>query len=302
MSPRAFVTLGVVLVVLSVAGVTAAALHGGGGASAAPAAAPCTPLAPGTHRIPVQTGRVPVVVHIPHGLRTGAPLVLALPGAGQSARAFAAYTGYSRLADSAHIAVAYPTASGARPLWNVTDAIPGHAQDVPYLRAVIPAVVRAACADPARVGVTGVSNGGGMSVRMACDAADLVAAAAPVAGGYGALPDCHPSRPVPVLEIHGTADEVVPYRGKGNPVRGDVASFLAQWRRLDGCPGAPRVRSVSEEVVELRSVGCAGGTEVIHDRVERAAHGWPGEAGITSARDRFSSTRRTFDFLSSFRR
>ena len=47
-----------------------------------------------------------------------------------------------------------------------------------------------------RVFATGVSNGGGMSARLACDAADLVAAAAPVAGGYGALPDCRPTRAV----------------------------------------------------------------------------------------------------------
>ena len=299
MSQRAILSLGVIVVVLSVAGVATAVVHRG---PAADPGAPCTPLGPGTHRITVERGRVPVVVHIPRGLMTGAPLVLALPGAGQSARDFATYTGYSRLADREHVAVAYATASGARPLWNVTDAIPGHAQDVPYLRAVIPDVVRAACADPARVGVTGVSNGGGMSARMACDAADLIAAAAPVAGGYGALPDCHPSRPVPILEIHGTADRVVPYRGKGNPVRGDVASFLAQWRRLDGCSGEPRVRGVADGVQELRSVGCAGGTQVIHDRIRGAQHGWPGESAITGREDRFSSTRRTFDFLSSFRR
>ncbi len=295
-----YVSLGVIAVVLCVGGVAAAVVHSRPAAGSAVAA--CTPMSPGTHRITVEQGRVPVVVHIPSRLMTGAPLVLALPGAGQSARDFADYTGYSRLADQQRVAVAYATASGDRPLWNVTDAIPGHAQDVPYLRAVIPAVVRAACADPARVGVTGVSNGGGMSARMACDAADLIAAAAPVAGGYGALPDCHPSRPVPLLEIHGTADEVVPYRGTGNPVRGDVASFLAQWRRLDGCAGRPRVSGVSEEIVELRSVGCAGGTQVIHDRVEGAPHGWPGEDELVTGPHDFSSTRRTFDFLTSFRR
>ena len=195
--------------------------------------------------------------------------------------------------------MAYATASGSRPLWNVTDHIPGRPLDVPYLRAVIPAVVRAACADPARVGVTGVSNGGGMSARMACDASDLVAAAAPVAGGYGALPDCHPSHPVPILEIHGTADTVVPYRGRGDPVRGDVASFLAQWRRLDGCTGPTVTRQLTRGVQELRSARCAGGTEVVHDRVAGAQHGWPGEADPDAD---FSATARTWEFLSSFRR
>jgi polyhydroxybutyrate depolymerase len=298
--PRAVVSVGVLVVVLSIGGVAMAVVHRDPAPSTS--AASCVPMKPGTHRILVEQGRLPVVVHIPPKLLTGAPLVLGLPGAGQSARDFAAYTGYSRLADQERIAVAYATASGTRPLWNISDQIPGHAQDVPYLRKVIPAVVRAACADPGRVGVTGVSNGGGMSARMACDAADLIAAAAPVAGGYGALPDCHPARPVPILEIHGTADEIVPYRGKGNPVKGDVASFLAQWRTLDGCTGEPQVRGVTDDVQELRSTSCAGGTQVVHDRVEGAPHGWPGEDDLTSGKEHFSSTRRTFDFLSSFGR
>jgi polyhydroxybutyrate depolymerase len=288
------VTIAASLCAVAVAGVAAAAaLHD------APPPAGCTPLSAGTHRIAVQAGRVPVVVHIPPHLRAGRPLVLGLPGAGQTAHDFAAYTGYSRLADAEHLAVAYATAAGARPLWNVTDQIPGRPQDVPYLRAVIPAVVHAACADPARVGVTGVSNGGGMSARMACDAADLIAAAAPVAGGYGALPGCHPSRPVPLLEIHGTGDQVVPYHGRGSPRRGDVGSFLEQWRDLDGCTGTPSERGVAPGVTELRSTRCADGTQVVHDRIAGEPHGWPGGSDLDAA---FSSTRRTFRFLVSFRR
>jgi polyhydroxybutyrate depolymerase len=298
LSRRSWRALGAVALVLVLAGCGAASAARP--AAKAAAGAPCVPLPAGTHRLVVQAGRVPIVVHIPPALRVGAPIVLALPGAGQTARDFADYTGYSRLADREHVAVAYATAAGSRPFWNITDA-PGRAADVPYLRSVVPAIVHAACADPDRVGVTGVSNGGGMSARLACDAADLIAAAAPVAGGYGALPDCRPSRPVPVLEIHGTADEVVPYRGKGNPVRGDVATFLAQWRRLDGCPAASRARPVNGEVLELRWTGCASGTQVVHDRVEGAPHGWPGEDRLGGGDD-FSSTLRTFRFLTAFHR
>jgi polyhydroxybutyrate depolymerase len=286
--------------VLALAGAAVAAVvHG---PAPARTAARCTPMHAGTHRIEVAQDRVPVVVHVPPHLLTGAPIVLALPGAGQTASDFAAYTGFSRLSDAERIAVAYATAAGSTPSWNITDHVPGRPQDVPYLRAVIPAVVRAACADPARVGVTGVSYGGGMSARLACDAADLVGAAAPVAGGYGALPDCHPSRPVPILEIHGTADGIVPYDGRGSPVRGDVASFLEQWRRLDGCTGPPRDRGVARGVTELRSTRCADGVQVMHDRVEGEGHGWPGAGDVDGGRGRFSSTRRTFDFLVSFRR
>ena len=78
--------------------------------------------------------------------------------------------------------------------------------------------------------VTGVSNGGGMAARAACELADRLAAAAPVAGGYGTLPACRPSRPLPVLEVHGTGDGVVPYAGKGPRRSGSVAGWLGMWR------------------------------------------------------------------------
>lgn len=274
-----------------------------GPASSAPHSAPraaCAPLPPGTRRIVVEAGRVPVVVHIPPGLPVGAPLVLGLPGARQTARDFASYTGYSTLADRQHFAVAYPTATGTRPFWNVTDA-PGQPDDVAYLRKVIAAAVTATCADPARVGVTGVSNGGGMSARMACDAPDLIAAAAPVAGGYGALPACRPTRAVPILELHGTSDTVVPYVGKGSTGSGAVSAFLAQWRHLDACGPTATTSRPYPTVTEIRWSACAGGAVVLHDRIAGQDHGWPGEDDLREY-ETFSATRRTFRFLSSFRR
>ena len=271
-----------------------------GDAAGPPAGAGCVSMTPGSHRLPAIDGRAPVVLHVGRSARPGAPLVLGLPGAGQTARDFATYTGYSALADRMGFSVAYPTASGSRPFWNISGSVPGKPDDVAYLRRVIVAAVRAACADPARVGVTGVSNGGGMTARLACDAADLIAAAAPVAGGYKSLPDCRPARAVPILEIHGLADRIVPYGGTGPQGAGSVSAFLTQWRRLDGCSGAPRVRTPRPAILELRWSACAQGTVVVHDRIRDAEHGWPGEGDLDDARG-FASTRRTWAFLSSFR-
>jgi polyhydroxybutyrate depolymerase len=296
-----------VVVIVGALGVIGSLLLGAGTASApatAPPATPraaapaCVPMTPGTHRLPSIDGRIPVVLHIGRRARPGGSLVLGLPGAGQAARDFAAYTGYSKLADRRGFSVAYPTATGSRPFWNMSGAVPGKPDDVAYLRKVIPAAVRAACANPARVGVTGVSNGGGMAARMACDAADLIAAAAPVAGGYKSLPSCRPSRPVAILEIHGAADQVVPYRGDRTGA-GSVPAFLSQWRRLDRCRGAARRLKPHSNVVELRWLHCAGGTVVQHDRITDADHGWPGENDVEGARE-FASTHRTWAFLRAF--
>jgi len=296
--------LGGVVVTLAAGGAVVAgtsAVPQPGRRTGAVAAAACIPLPAGTRRLGPIDGRVPVVLHIAPHTAAGAPLVLALPGAGQTASDFARYTGYSRLADERRFVVAYATATGDRPSWNISGTAAGKPDDVAYLRAVIGAALQATCGDPARVGVTGVSNGGGMSARMACDAADLISAAAPVAGGYGSLPDCHPARPVAVMEIHGTDDRVVPYAGTGTAGFGAVPRFLAQWLRLDGCPPKAARRTPAHGVDELRWAPCAAGTAVVHERVHDAEHGWPGTNDERGRRG-FSSTAQTWAFLSAYRR
>jgi polyhydroxybutyrate depolymerase len=269
----------------------AAALAAGGPAPA------CSVPAAGDHHIVVDGAHPAVLLHVPPGTAAKPrPLVLVLPGAGMTGRSMADYTGYSRLADRKGFLVAYPTASGKRPFWNVSGTLPGKPDDVAYLRQVIGTLTGpAACGDPAHVGVTGVSNGGGMSARLACEAADLLAAAAPVAGGYSTLPACEPKRPLPLLEIHGLRDEVVPYGGKGPSGAGAVGPFIDEWRGRDRCPGAPRRSAPAHNVLELRWK-CAKGRVVAHDRIVDAEHGWPGESSLKP----FSSTARTWRFLNSF--
>jgi len=82
---------------------------------------------------------------------------------------------------------------------------------------------------------------------------------------------------------------------------GSVPQFLAQWRTLDACVGPTQSRTPYSDVIEQHFSGCAGGASVQHDRVSDADHGWPGEDDL-SERSEFSSTRRTWAFLSSFRR
>lgn len=286
------------LVLITLALVPAGEAGAQDGGMTAPAG--CLPPTPGTHRIIVNAAWPPVLLHVPPVSADGAglrPLVLVLPGTNQTGRQVAALTGYSRLANQRHFLVAYPTARGPRPAWSFA-ARPGQPDDdLDYLRAVILRLRGPdACADPTRIGVTGVSNGGGMTARLACDAADLIAAAAPVAGGYSTLPACSPPRRMPVLEIHGARDPIVPINGKGPDHAGSVASYLAGWTARDGCAAAPSVRTGPTVVTRTRWA-CAGGTVVQHDRVEDVGHDWPGEGSIRP----FSATVATWQFLSAFR-
>jgi polyhydroxybutyrate depolymerase len=87
------------------------------------------------------------------------------------------------------------------------------------------------------VAAAGHSAGGGVTARLACELAGRVAAVAAVAPALFTEPvECRPSRAVPLLAVHGTADEVLPYGGQG----ASVASPLPPCRLYP--PGWPSGR------------------------------------------------------------
>ena len=103
--------------------------------------------------------------------------------------------------------------------------------------------------DHSRVYATGLSNGGAMSQRIACDAADFFAATAPVSYPLDFLPlsKCVPSRPISVSHYHGFSDVVVPYDGGAFSV--PVVDSFAQWRDVTGCVGP------AERTLVVKSAG-----------------------------------------------
>jgi polyhydroxybutyrate depolymerase len=202
--------------------------------------------------------------------------VVALHGLGRTGAWMQRFSGLSAAADHAGFIVAYPTARTAAAGWPLVrrDAH-DEADDI---RDFIDLAGRDLCADPTRVFVTGVSNGAGMTARLGCELADRLTAVAPVAGGYGSLSGpCRPSRPLSVLEIHGSADSVVPYYGKPPDFAGSVLRWLGEWRSLDRCPGrAVRSQTARYRAQKLVWRGCAGETVVEHYRLAGVGHTWPG--------------------------
>lgn len=202
------------------------------------------------------------------------PLVLMLHGVGGNGPKMERYTGFSKLAARDGFVVAYPTSEGT--FWNSTGArnLP---DDVHFLSSLITYLEQTTCVDPDRVFATGVSNGGGMVALAGCELSEQIAAIAPVAGGYDHQPPCDPARPVSVLEIHGTADQDVPYYGKRH--RRDIVSipaFVAGWAARDECRAKPVSRHVARRTTDFRWGGCAGGTRVEHIKIQRGRHQWPG--------------------------
>ena len=269
-------------------------------AAAASAAASCATPRAGDLWFKVDAGSGPrqVILHVPPGGRPGArPLVLGLGGAGQTGSAFEHITGYSRLADREGFLVAYPTATGARPFWNISGRMAGKPDDVAFLSKVLDRVEDLACVDRSRVYATGVSNGGGMTALLGCSLAWRLAAIAPVAGGYSVQPPCRPERALPVLEVHGDADEVVPYNGKGPAHAGSVPAFLGTWRRINACRGKARLLPSPPGVTELTWSPCASGADVVHDVIAGEPHSWPAWTRTRSTSKLYSTTYRTWAFF-----
>lgn len=129
--------------------------------------------------------------------------------------------------------------------WNGTDSccdfLDSGSDDSGFLRGLILETIHSLGADPKRVYLVGHSNGGFMVYRAACDHADLIAGIVSFAGAtYHTPADCRPSEPVHVLQIHGDADESVPYEGGvigGVPYPGAVES-VAIWASYNGASGS----------------------------------------------------------------
>jgi polyhydroxybutyrate depolymerase len=264
-----------------------------------PAHEPCPALAPGDHTLSIATpeGERQVFLHAPRGAYKPRPLIIALHGAGETGTDFANDTGFSRLADREGFLVAYPSAGGPNSFWNMSGQVPGGTNDVEAIERSLDQLEAAVCVDPARVFVTGVSNGGGMAARLGCELSERLAGIAAVAGGYRALPPCRPERALPVLEIHGTGDQVVPYGGKPPDYRGSVARWLAQWRRIDGCHGKADRIVPAQGVTEIAWRQCTARTRVEHVRLDGQAHGWPGGARTDPPPAPFAATWRTWEFF-----
>lgn len=242
-------------------------------AELAPAEASCaTPRRTGRYKLRLRSGgqtRTALVNVPPRATgRRALPVMIALHGAGGWGEFMESGSGLTPPANRAGIISVYPSSLGK--FWQLSNG----RRDVDFVADLLDEVERRSCVDPARVYVTGASNGAGLVARIGCELSDRVAAIAPVAGGYYRLPPCRPDRPVSVLEVHGTADQAVPYGGKYG--EGSVSAFLSQWRRFDRCSAAVAYRRVAAHVLRSDWDRCASGARVAHLKVLGGHHAWQG--------------------------
>jgi polyhydroxybutyrate depolymerase len=277
------------------AGGSAGAPSGGaGGAGGAPVLA-CTgkdEKKGGPELVSLTSGGVlrTAIVHVPTGYDATRPtmLVLNFHGFSSDAEQEALLTKMSDAADARGVLVVYPY--GLFSSWNAGqccgDAWTNSVDDLGFVRDLVAKLESDYCVDPRRVFATGMSNGGFLSHRLGCEASDLFAAIAPVAGVLG-IPaaECKPGRAVPVMHFHGTDDPLVPYDG-GMPLTkwasGGMLDFpsvndtLAVWRALDGCTDEADVSYQHGDATCVRWSTCTAGAAVVRCTIDGGGHTWPG--------------------------
>lgn len=238
------------------------------------------------------------LLHTPPGLvESGSyPLAIFLHGAGGTGESFHRLLSADQVTDSAGFIAVYP--DGLEGTWTVgcdecTHAEALKADDVTFLQTLSRHLAEHLPVDTSRVYLLGYSQGGSLAHLYGCRATLSPAGIAGVASlAYRALSgDCAPSRPFPVVSVHGTFDGMAYYNGYGleAPLQ-PVPETLDMWRTLMGCDPAPVVAELPDTAVDFTTVttfrygGCQPGSGVMHYRVNEGGHTWPGPTGPWSRR------------------
>jgi len=281
--------LSTALIVLLLASLACARTQG-----SAPVASASLPAGQSTRSLTFGGRQRSYILYIPTSANPGQPaaLVFVLHGGTGNAESAMRMSGFNQTADRNGFIVVYPDGTGRLSdtkllTWNGGDCC-GYAQeqnvdDVGFMRAIVTDLQARLNIDPQRIYAAGMSNGAILAQRLACEAADIFAAVAPVAGTLNFTP-CTPSRPVSVIEFHGTADQHIPYDGGYGPKSlvnvnfTSVPATLGYWVGFDRCGSQPQTETFSDIRHDTWS-GCAGSASVELYTVIGGGHAWPGGLG-----------------------
>jgi polyhydroxybutyrate depolymerase len=219
------------------------------------------------------------------------PLVINMHGYTSNAFQQELYSEFNALASDFSFIVVYP--NGVGNAWN-SGFFAGGVNDVGFLSALIDSLAQDYSLDAARIYATGMSNGGFMSYHLACELSERIAAIASVTGTMSTYTyaTCQPGRAVPVLEMHGTADDVVPFGGTiGMTPIPEVMDFWVANNQCSSQPDSAALPDLAQEgstVTRFRWTGGTDSSEVELYRIAGGGHSWPGAfplPGISTNQD-----------------
>jgi polyhydroxybutyrate depolymerase len=279
-------------------------------------------LQPGHHTDSIQHDGLKRMyrLYIPASYNPSKPaaIVIALHGGGGNMdyQADDARYGLISKADKEGFVVVFPNGysklrSGKFATWNAGKccgaARDENIDDVGFIRTVLERIASQVSVDRQRIYATGMSNGGLMSYRLACEMPGVFKAIAPVAGTDNTV-TCSPARPVSVLHIHAKNDTHVLFTGgSGMDSRKaavtdftSVSDTIEKWRDINACPAAPqRVLEKAGAYCDLYAP-CRNNTQVKLCVTETGGHSWPGASKTRNepASQALSATEMMWDFFS----
>lgn len=225
------------------------------------------------------------------------PVVIVLHGGNSDFKTVWTETSLPTLGARFGFLVVAPNASMNRH-WNdgrnaTGEGQPSTADDVGYLKALISDVVTHADGDPSAIFMVGVSNGGFMTIRFACEAGRLLRAGANVVSNIPTkqMALCKIGKPLPWLSINGDRDPRVLFNGypAGTKILGRAQPGLVSATRTftffadnAKCASAVRIEAIphisSSRSTALKRIrnGCAGETTSTQYVLHSAGHTWPG--------------------------
>lgn len=228
------------------------------------------------------------IVHLPTGYNASNsyPMVFNFHGYTSNAAEQQAYSLMDIVADTAGFINVYPDGIGNA--WNVGFGFAPYftgVDDVGFVNALIDTMMANYSVDANMVYATGMSNGGYLSNRLACELPNRIAAIASVTGPMTDSTNvyCNPSRMVPVMHIHRTTDPVVNYNGAANSL--GAVELVDFWVQHDACPitsiDVPYANiNIADNCTAIRKnyLPCTDGAEVVLIEITNGGHTWPGGA------------------------
>ncbi len=214
------------------------------------------------------------------------PVVFNFHGYTSNANEQMFYGDFRAIADTAGFIIVHPqgTLFDGNTHWNVGGWTLGSTtDDVGFTEAMIDFMAGEYNIDLTRVYSTGMSNGGFMSFLLACQLSDKIAAIASVTGSMTPeiYNDCNPQHPMPVLQMHGTSDSVVPYTGETwTRSIDDVIQYWLDYNNCNTLPATtalPNTNTTDGSTVEhIVYDGGDNGATTEHFKITGGDHTWPG--------------------------
>ena len=231
------------------------------------------------------------IIHIPssYNVNTPIPLVFCFHGYGGNAGSIMSYTNFNYVSDTASFIVVYPQGTldnSGISHWNVGWG-GSTVDDIGFTEALMDNLSATYSIDNNRIYSTGMSNGGFMSFLLACQLSNRIAAIASVTGSmtpqtYNA---CNPQHPTPILQVHGTNDQTVPYLGDPTWTE-SIDNVLQYWVDYNNCNSSSTIIAITDinpfdgsTAEYIVYDGCDNSVTTEHFKIYGGDHDWPGVWG-----------------------